>query len=644
MARWRRAALGVAGAALVAGAAGVFAIHKLADPERLRKEAHDKARIAWDRELTVGDASFSLFPSPRLVATDVSLANPSWAKERLLAHADRVIAGLAFFPLLAGKLHVERVRLEGTHLDLETAADGTKSWEMRPAKDAPKSMPETGAEWPRVRAVHIVDGEIRYRPAPGAAIETWRVPDASAKADARMHDAHLDANVVRNGHALHVLADLADISRIDQPEATSRGTIALDWGRTRLALDGDIPLDREVRHGSFHAKLESKSLDDMLAFLALRERHTAPIEARADVAVTADALDLRAIDVALGKHRASGELHVTLAGSPRRFEARLESADLDWKQALLDAGDEAPPPPPPGELFPVRPLPWAMLEAMRGKRGTVDLRFGRLALPDGIELRDASGRMAIDGDRMEVKPIAAHLLGGSATAALSADGAKQAVKVELDAKDVLLERWFHERHRQVRFKGGPMKVRARFSAAGRSMKDLAGSMTGPVSILMGPGVYASKGAGEWEAVMVRFSKSGSDGGIDFECAGAALPFVAGRASGKDIIGARSRESRLVVSGSVDFGEEAVDLKGPLRPRPGEGVGLSTIADDLLIAGRIAKPKVALDPGSKPKVIAKAVAAVATAGISVLATAASESSRSDPDPCEAVFTPKHPPRP
>jgi AsmA family protein len=144
--------------------------------------------------------------------------------------------------------------------------------------------------------------------------------------------------------------------------------------------------------------------------------------------------------------------------------------------------------------------------------------------------------------------------------------------------------------------------------------------------------------------MVRFSKSDSDGGIDFECAGAALPFASGRASGKDIIGARSRESRLVVSGAVDFREEAVDLKGPLRPRPGEGVGLSTIADDLLIAGKIAKPKVALDPEAKPKVIAKAVAAVATAGISVLATAASESSRPDPDPCQAVFTPKHPPPP
>ena len=643
MARWRKAALGLAGAAVIAGAAAVAALHALADPARLRDEAQAKARAAWGRELTMREASFALFPYPRLVATDVSLANPPWAKERSLAHADRVIAGLAFFPLLAGKLHVERVRLEGARIDLETGPGGEKSWEMAPTKEAPKSMPQGGAEWPRVRALRVVDGEIRFRPEKGP-VQTWRIQEASANADAGMRDAHLDAELSRNGHALHVVASLADLSHIDQPGATSRGTVELDWGRTRLALEGEIPLDREARSGSFHADLASKSLDDMLAFFGLRERHTAPIEAKADATVTADALDLRAIEVTLGKHRAAGELHLALAGSPQRFTARLASADLDWKQALLDAGDEAPPPPPPGELFPVRPLPWTMLEGTRGKEGSVDFSFARLVLPDGIELRNAKGRMAIDGERMEVKPIAAELLGGSATAALAIDGAKKSVRVELDAKDVLLERWFHERRRQVRFKGGPMKVRARFTATGKSMKALAASMTGPVSILMGPGIYESKGAGDWEALMVRFSKNGSDGGIDFECVGAALPFESGRASGKKIIGARSRESRLLVSGAVDFREEAVDLKGPLRPKPGEGVGLSTIADDLLIAGRIAKPRVELDPEAKPKVIAKAAAAVATAGISVLATAASDAARSDDDPCEAVFSRKHPPRP
>src|SRR6185503_18164697 len=129
------------------------------------------------------------------------------------------------------------------------------------------------------------------------------------------------------------------------------------------------------------------------------------------------------------------------------------------------------------------------------------------------------------------------------------------------------------------------------STAGASMKELAAAMTGPVSIRMGPGVYSSKVAGDWEALMVRFSKKDSAEEIDFECGAASLPFQSGRASGKDIIAARSRESRLVVSGDVDLREEAVDLRGRLRPKPAQGIGLATIADDLMITGPIRKMKV-----------------------------------------------------
>jgi hypothetical protein len=55
-------------------------------------------------------------------------------------------------------------------------------------------------------------------------------------------------------------------------------------------------------------------------------------------------------------------------------------------------------------------------------------------------------------------------------------------------------------------------------------------------------------------------------------------------------------------------------------------------------------RVRLDPESKPAVIAKGVLAVATAGLSAVATAASNSAGPDPDPCEKVFgkgRPAHP---
>lgn len=638
MTNWRRAAIGIAGAVVVAVAAGAVAFRTLADPERLKAEARAKARSAWSRELGMGVATFVLFPRPTFVANDVTLASAPWAKDRELLRADRVMGHLALLPLLVGKVRVQEIRVEGAQVNLEVGRDGAKSWEVpeRP-HDANANAATAAPDW---TAVTLENAAVRFRRQSGE-VDLWQVEKARSEMDPGLRDVRLEALLQRNGRPLNATARFADLSHLGQPGAASQGSVDLDWGRTQVAIRGNLPLDHGLESGTFDASLKSTSLDDMLGFLGLRERHTAPVEAHAQVTKSRDEIRLRSLAIALGRQRVEGELGWTLTGAPRRFSGKLRSDDLDWSQALVDAGDARPAPPPEGEMFPVRPLPWPMLSAMRGKHGTLDIAFGKLKLPDGIGLANAKGRMAIEGERLTLEPFSAQLLGGSATASIRLDADGKKAQVELDADGVLLERWFHERRRPVRFTGGPMKVKASISAAGASMKDMAAGMTGPVSIRMGPGVYSSKVAGDWEALMVKFSKKDSAEEIDFECAAASLPFRSGRAEGKDIIAARSRESRLVVSGEVDFRAESVDLRGRLRPKPAEGVGLATIADDLLISGKIRKMKVKLDPESKPKVIAKAAGAIVTAGVSLLASAASNDASRDKDPCEAVFGRKHP---
>jgi uncharacterized protein involved in outer membrane biogenesis len=643
MAKWRRTALGIAGVVAVAAIAAGLALHALVDPARLARQAHDRAKHAWGRELTMGSVQMDFLPRPTLVAQEVVVANPAWAKEHDLLHARRLAARLSLAALLVGKVRVVSVAFEGARVNLEVRDDGAKSWAIGRPAESSRTTPSAANAWADIEDLSIADTQVGYRRASGE-VDLWRVDRASAQMDRDLHDVRIDARLERDRHPLHAQGRFADLSRLGQAGATTQGDITLDWGRTRVAAKGEIPLDHGLERATFEATLSSRSLDDMLAFFGERERRTAPIEASAKVSRSRNALEFAAIQVRLGEHRASGDFKLTLGETPAPFAARLSADDLDWGQALLDVGDEKPKPPPEGEMFPARPLPWGMLAAMKGRKGTVELEFGRLLLPDGIELRDASGRATIDGNRLALDPFHAQALGGKVEGTMALDGAHKSVDLALTGSDVLLERWFRERHRPVHFRGGPMKIRAKIHANGESMKALAASMTGPVSILMGPGVYDSKIAGDWEARMVNFAAD-SKQEIDFECVGAALPFVSGRAQGKDIVGARSRESRLLTSGDIDLREESVDLKGRVRPKPGAGVGLSTIADDIQIAGKIRHMKVRLDPESKPKAIAKGALAIATAGISAVATAASNDEAPDPDPCEKVFSRKgRPPRP
>jgi uncharacterized protein involved in outer membrane biogenesis len=648
MKHWRRTALGVAAVGLVLMGAAVLALRVLVDPDHLAAEARDKARSAWGRDLAIAAVSLDVLPRPTLVAEDVAIANPPWAHEHELLHARRVVAHLALWPLLAGKVRVVGIAIDGARMNLEVRGDGAKSWALESTKKAKKGSGSFSAgkmnltPFSTPLSIDASRIEVAYRRGDGS-IDRWRIERAKAAMQPGLREVDVDASLARNGHALHARGRFADLSRLGQAGAQTQGEVTLDWGGTVLAMKGAIPLDHGLERATFDATLTSRSLDDMLAFFGKRERHTAPIEARAKVTRAPGELVLRDIAVKLGAHRATGELRLDLTKSPADFSARLESDDLDWGQALLDVGDEKPKPAPPGEMFPVRPLPWGMLDAMQGRAGTIALRFGHLKLPDGIELGNASALAKIDGPHLTLDPIAARALGGSVKGTMRIDAAAKSVQVALGGEDVLLERWFRERHRPVHFRGGPMKVRAEIRAKGESMKELAASMSGPVSILMGRGVYDSKIAGDWEARMVNFAKD-SKQEIDFECVGAALAFESGKAKGKDIVGARSRESRLLASGEIDLREEKVDLKGSVRPKPGEGVGLATIADEIQITGALRKMQVRLDPESKPKAIAKGALAVATVGLSALATAASNSASPDRDPCEAVFSKRHPPHP
>ena len=552
-----RAALGLAAAVALLGIAAAIALHAIADPERLKRLARDKAREAFSRDLAIGEMALVLLPLPALEASDVLVAEAPGEADPWHLHADRVVVGLALWPLLRGEARPREVRLEGA--------------------------------------------------------------------------------IGHRGRHLKVVAELDDLSRFGEPDAVSEGTVDLDWGKTRATLSGRIPLQRQFSGAALDVRVESERLNDALGFFGIvRLRPTAPARAHLEVRSTAGRIELVNVDAALGKHKVTGEARVSTSGRRPVIEVRLQTERLDWARALLETGDAPVEPLAPDELFYDRPIAWPLLLALQGTQGTIDVRLGSLRLRNGMELQRAKASMAFEGDKLQIKSFTTNLLGGSATGTMQFDGRKKEARANLEGTSVLLERWFKDRGREIPFTGGPMAISASISATGDSMRDLAKSMTGPVRIRMGPGVYASQKAGDAEAMMVAFSKKDSAGRIAFECASAQLAFNQGRASGNAIFGARSDVSRLLASGYISLHDEEVELRGRVRPKPGMGVGLSAIAGNIRIAGKMRAMKVTLDPAATPELAVRAGAAIATLGLSLAGSAIANAAREDSDPCEAVF--------
>lgn len=634
---WRKTALVSAILFGVLFAAAALALHALVDPQRLKKAARDRALAAWERELLMGDVELALFPRPSLRAARVAVANPSWAKDPHLLQADVVRADLELLPLLAGKVRIKSLALDGVKAALEVAEDGAVSWQIKPAADATKPS-RAQADAPgalQIATVNIRNARITHREGRGPS-EPWLVEEAHVESAPGRKDVRVEARLKRHGRPLHVKARLEDLSALGDSGASTPGELTLDWGGdARLEARGRLPLDKALRGMDVDAVLEAKSLQGLLAFFGFERGKTAPMHVRLKAVEAEGHVALRGIAAKLGTLAVSGEGRVS-TGEKKKVYASLRTERLDWLKALADAGGTIRPPRRDGEIFHADPVAWRALGVIAGLEGSADLRIGTLKLGNGLELGDVRAQMAFGNARVSLAPFAATMLGGAGHGSLAFDTRSKAVRFELDGENLMLERWFRERGSKVPFKGGPMAVKARLSLTGATYRELAASVTGNVRLRMGKGVWDSKRVGEAEEVMVRALHPSDDQAMEVHCAAADLDFRKGRASGKNIVGARSDVSQLLTSGFVDLGEETLDLRGKVYSRSGSRIGLASIASEVQVGGRLARPTMQLDPDARPAMIARAGAAIATAGATLLGSAVVDAVEAKNNPCELVF--------
>ena len=492
------------------------------------------------------------------------------------------------------------------------------------------------------RELRIEHLETRYLPLPGLRARgvTLDQPElAIEELDVRagilplltgeVRDVTFTARFVRNGQAMDVLGVL------DDPMApVSNGRIELAWKETKVVARGRIPLGRGIDGHDLDIDARSKSLDDLFAFLGFDRGPTSPMTLKARSRGSEGRADVSDLALAIGDLKVRGALQVGL-GDKRRITGRLEADRIDWLQTLKQTGGKVKPPRKDDEVFHADPVAWRALGFVGGTDGTVDLRIAALKLGNGLELRDVATRAALGDGKVALEPLTLALLGGTAKGSLRFDAPKQAIRVELDGERLELGQWFKQRGSKIPFNGGPMHLKAKLSLAGETFRDLASSVTGPVTVRMGKGTWASPKAGEVEEMMVSALASKGSNDLRFDCIGANLDFRRGRAEGKRVLGAKSDVSQLLTSGVVDFREEKIDLRGRVQARKGVTVGVAAIAGGIQISGKLAHPKVGLDPDEKPALLARAAAAIATAGATLAGEALLNAMAKD-DPCEAVF--------
>jgi hypothetical protein len=345
-------------------------VHRLADPEKMKLQAREKAREAWGRDLAIGGLALQWLPLPALVATDVTLGDGPEGSDSWKAHADRAILGLELFPLLVGKVRPRNLQFDGDVGHEGRTAKVTASLHDISNYGRPDAVSEGKFEvnWGKTQA--RVTGRIPLQPqlrgaAFKAELESTGLNDmlgffgverpratAPARAtlevrhrDDRIEVAGVDATLGKHKASGEVrISTAADKPVIDARVQADR----LDWAQA-LVESGDVPVaplpadqvvyDRPIAWPLLQA-LQGKQGTIEARLGSLRVRNGIELQqVKADMTFDGDVLDVKTFTANLLGGAAKGTMH--FEGRKKAVRVNVEGSHLLLERWFKERGSDA---------------------------------------------------------------------------------------------------------------------------------------------------------------------------------------------------------------------------------------------------------------------------------------------------------------
>ncbi len=364
-------------------------------------------------------------------------------------------------------------------------------------------------------------------------------------------------------------------------------------GSASLAIKGTLG----INHLGFDG-LDAAATLHTPALAALRPVLTPALPALTGVAldghltVPANAASIRLKDASLRSDQGdiAGEATLGLAAA-RSLQARLQSGTLDLDATLQAFGITPALPSAPagktGPMIPDAPLPLAMLH---GPTLDIAASIGTLTFLDqawhGVDVA-----VQLKGGRLHAGPLKLAMPGGPAVLTLTADASGSAVPVSLELHAPALPLALVARHAGL---PGPVtgaaRIEAQLHATGRSLRALASTLDGPVSV-------TSTGGQMTNAAFLQLTAAAlgalgihvpAQGETALRCLGVAGSFDHGVARLRTIA-LETTYLSLAGSGQVDLGRETLALRlNPLAQVSGSAVSVPVVVEGPFnaISGRL----------------------------------------------------------
>jgi uncharacterized protein involved in outer membrane biogenesis len=473
-----------------------------------------------------------------------------------------------------------------------------------------------------------------------------------------------DIRVAIEGH----VADLAEPHGIDArfdvslPSLSLLGFRAPDggWPDLPLAARGELRNSRdrtqlenvELQLGTVRAEVAGRLLPDRRFDLTVQAegpdaaelQHLIglplPSEAftlQTRLAGEPSAFELGDLAATLGRNQAAGTLAIS-TGVPRRIAGELRVPLLDlsgWAKAR--GQPEAAPETTPGGrsqdyVFDDTPVTEII---DHGVELDLDLAVEELDLGH-TQLQDIALGAKLAGQRLELSPLALRgAVGGQLSGRLSLDVSSGTPRLDLELHGRDLRFGLEAVEGQDSSTIPPAELQLRLTGSGVTQREMASGMNGSLRYYRGSGLIATAGLQylftdfitELLTQLNPFAERSRY--TELLCVVAAADIVDGQMRVSPVV-IHTQQLTIFSQGTIDLRTEKLDLSFNTKPRQGLGLSTSVVINPFIkVGGRLAKPAIELDPKGAA---VSGSAAVATAGLTLLAKSISDRFLSSRDPC------------
>lgn len=570
------------------------------------------------------------WPRPRVQASEVSFANPPWARETQMLQAKVVDVTLDVMALLHRRIVAPEVRLEQPIVFLEQNADGRKSWLLDLGQTDESARVEIG----HLSLDHGTLGydDIAARTRIRADINTPSGAAGRPAAEASIYGLDFSAQGQFKGVAVKAKGSGAPVLSMRNETAPYALKLDADLGRTHVLAEGSVTSLQKLSALDMAMALRGDNLDQLFPLIGIATPATRAYTTQGRLVHAGNRWQYENFKGRFGDSDLAGSITVTTGAQRPVLVADLSSNLLDIadlgpligarpgsvkaaRQAAAPASADAlaanAPPAPQVTPARMRVLPdlpfnterWNSLDA------DVHLRAKTIRRAADMPLDNLTAHLILRDSILTLDPIDFGLAGGHLSAVISLDGGKHPIRARarVKAQKLQLARLLPgTKLNQASI--GQVNGLFDLSGSGDSVRDMLAGANGKLGLVVAGGqisrlMMEKVGLHLWE--MLALSLSG-DQLIELRCAVADFDVRQGNMQ-PNVLLLDTQVTTIYGTGSIDLAQERLDLTLNQKTKNTSPLALRS---PIYIRGNFAKPVAGVDKG---RAVARALGA-ATLGL------------------------------